>query len=142
MATTDLRAPRTAGAGRLAAVGTMLGAVVVAVLLDTVIAQIAEAAGVSGFKPLQFGSYTSLTVLGMVAATVGWAVVRRRSSRPADVLRRLVPAVLVLSFVPDVALLVGGGMGATGGGVAALLLMHVAVAAVVVAALHRVLPVR
>ena len=73
-----------------------------AIALDVTIAAIAHAAGASRtFSPLQPASYTSLTVIGMLAGTAGWAVVRAKAADPRRMLGRLVPGVLVISLVPD-----------------------------------------
>jgi hypothetical protein len=136
--------PTRTSAGR--AFGTpVLAAAVAAVgsaIADTVIALIARGAGVShGFDPLWPSSYLPLTVLGVLAGAVGWQIVRRRAGDPAAVLRWLVPAVVVLSLIPDIA--VGAGHSkadTTWGGVAALMLMHVAVAAAAVPAYQRLMP--
>ena len=142
MTTTGSARPTPVRPDAVRAVALVVGAIVVAVLLDTVISLVARAAGASDdFKPLQFPAYTGLTVIGMLAGTAGWALIRRVAAHPAGVLRRLVPTVLVVSFIPDIALLVGGEDGASVGSVLALVLMHVCVAAVLVTALRRALPV-
>jgi hypothetical protein len=89
---------------------------------------------------LQFATFTGLVVLGVLAGGVGWQIVRSRAARPDRLLRRLVPAVLAVSFLPDLALGVTGGEGATWGGVAALVGMHVVVAAAAVASYTVFLP--
>lgn len=121
----------------------VLAAIVVAIVLDIVIATLARAAGASDdFQPLDPPAYISFTVIGILVATAGWAAIRR-TRRAASTLRWLVPAVLVVSLVPDV--LVGADpssmAGANWTGVVGLMAMHVAVAAVVVAMLVRTLPV-
>ena len=86
---------------------------------------------------LQAVHYAPLTVLGVLAGTAGWAVIRRRAAQPRAVLRVVVPAVVVMSFVPDLLLLLNA---TTVGNVVALLCMHVAIAAITVPVLARVLP--
>ncbi|MGW5655542.1 DUF6069 family protein [Streptomyces humi] len=123
--------------GPLVVVGGVLAAVVAASVADTVISLIALAAGApDDFQPLKAGSYIFLTAVGTVLGALGWAVVRKVARDPEALTRRLVPAVVVVSFVPDF-LLYGSG-GAIG--VAALLLMHVAVAVVAVFAYRKVMP--
>ncbi|MFF5140078.1 DUF6069 family protein [Streptomyces sp. NPDC013157] len=117
------------------------GGVFVAILLSSAAnALIAVLAGALGapddFNPLKPSSYVFLTVLGVLAGSAGWALVRRLSRDPELVLRRLVPSVVVLSFVPD---LFEFGEGKVTG-VVALLVMHVAVAAVAVPTYRRVMP--
>lgn len=121
----------------------VLVAIVVAVVLDVVIALITLAAGASDdFQPLKPGAYVFFTVVGVLVATAGWAAIRR-TRRAASTLRWLVPTVLVISLVPDI--LVGADPSAMAGadwtGVIGLMVMHVAVAAVIVAMLIRTLPV-
>ena len=120
----------------------LVGALVAAIVVNTVIATVARALGASAnFQPLTPPAYISLTVLGFLLAVAGWAIIRAKASNPARVLRVLVPVVLVLSFIPDLGLLLSGSRpGTSGGAVAALALMHLAVAAVTVPALARALP--
>lgn len=128
-------AVRVAGGVVLAAAG--------AVAVNAIIAALAHAAGADDqFKPLTIGAFGPLSVVGVFAGALGWALVRRLARRPAAVLRRLVPVVVVLSFIPDTLLLVGDGQAGTSTlGVVALMLMHVAVATVAVPVFRRVLPV-
>ncbi|GMA86824.1 hypothetical protein GCM10025868_20740 [Angustibacter aerolatus] len=74
-------------------------------------------------------------------AAVGWYLVGRRATAPRRLLTRLVPAVLVVSLVPDVWLGVSRAIpGTTWGAVAALAAMHVVVAATAVSVLTRFAP--
>jgi len=132
-------APRTT-ALRIATGVTV--AAVAAVAANTLIALLAVAAGASAdFRPLQPGTYIGLTVVGVLAGAAGWAGVRRWSRRPAGVLRPLVPAAVLVSLLPDVALLRTDLQPHTSGlAVAALMAMHVATAAVAVPAFARALP--
>jgi len=120
----------------------ILAAAVVAVAVNALIAAIAHAFGAADeFQPLQFGAYAFLTVAGTVIAAAGWAAIRRWAGRPSAVLRWLVPAVLVVSFVPDLALLGSDAQPGTSGlAVVALIVMHINVAAVAVPAFRIVLP--
>ena len=120
----------------------VVGATVAAVALNTAIVLLSLAAGVPGdFAPLHPSSYIVLTVAGVLAGAAGWAAVRRWSPRPAAVLRRLVPAVVVVSLAPDVALLLTDLQPhTTGVGVVALMTMHLVTAAVAVPILARTLP--
>lgn len=114
---------------------------VVGILACVVIALIAEAAGApSDFQPLS--SYPTLVVIGVVAGALGWNLVRHRSADPRRALTRLVPVVLVVSFIPDVLVGVTKSFAhTTWGGVAALMIMHIAVAAAAVASYLYFLPV-
>jgi hypothetical protein len=139
MAVTSTPAARSSG---LAVAAGVLAAAVLAVAVNALIAMIAHAFGAAEeFQPLQFGSYAFLTVAGTLIAAAGWAAVRRWTRRPSAVLRWLVPAVLAVSFVPDLALLGSDAQpGTSGFAVVALIVMHVNVAAVAVPAFRRVLP--
>ncbi|MCX4763284.1 DUF6069 family protein [Streptomyces sp. NBC_01275] len=97
------------------------------------------AAGASDdFQPLWPSSYLPLTVLGVLAGAIGRQIVRGRADDPEAALRWLVPTVVTLSLVPDIAVGVeNSAPGASWGGVAALILMHLAVAAVAVPAYRR-----
>lgn len=138
--TTPSSARRAVGALAFAAVAAAVGSGVA----NTVIALTARAAGASyDFRPLWPSSYLPLTVLGVLAGAIGWQVVRRRSDRPAAVLRWLIPTVVALSLIPDVAVGVNGtDPGTSWGGVGALILMHLALAAVAVPIYRRFLPLR
>ena len=127
----------------LTTAGLLLAAIVAASVADAVIAVIARAAGASDdFEALKPPAFISLTVIGILAGAAGWAVVRRRATQPRALLRRLVPTVLVLSFIPDVTLLFDHYKAyANTAGVLGLLAMHVAVAVVAVTAYLRALPV-
>ena len=138
-AASSAAAPRTSA---LAKVGIVLGVIVAASAVNAVIAQIALALGAdSSFTPLTPGAYVFLTVIGVLLALAGWAVVRRASARPARVLRVLVPVVLLLSFIPDF-VIVPQMAGNSTTGLIALLVMHVTTAAIAVWGFARAFPVR
>lgn len=122
---------------------TVLAAAVAAVVVNAVIAALAHALGASDdFRPLQAPSYIALTVIGVLAGAAGWAAVRRWSRRPAAVLRWLVPTVVAISLLPDLALLFTDAQPNTSGlAVTALMLMHLATAAVAVPLFARTLTV-
>ena len=144
MSSTSANAPTTAtktsiGAGKIALAGIV--AAVVALVANTVVAQVALAAGASDdFTPLTPGAYGFFTVIGVVAGLVGWLVVRRRDNAAAT-LRWLVPTVLVVSLVPDVMVGFSDRAGVSWGAVAALMVMHVVVTVAAVATFSRLLPV-
>jgi hypothetical protein len=120
-------------AGRVALV--LVVATLVAIGLNTVVATIAVNAGAERFPPLTLPVYGGFTVLGLLAGWAGWRLVQRRAARPSAVLRVLVPVVVLLSFVPDVALLTQRFIpGTTTAGVLALMTMHLVVATVGVTA--------
>ena len=110
---------------------------VASLIVELIIAAIAHGAGAySDFQPLTFGGLIGPTVVGLLIAVVVWELVRRRAGDPVAVMRRLVPIVVVLSWVPDVVLGVTRRAGAshvahtTWGEVAALMVMHLFVAAI------------
>ena len=121
-----------------------VAAIVVAAVSGSVscliIASIAKAAGVPhNFEPLS--AFPALVVVGVIAGALGWNIVRRRSADPRRQLTRLLPAVLLLSFIPDI--VVGATKAlphTTWAGVAALMVMHLAVAACAVPSYRRFLP--
>lgn len=118
---------------------TIAAAAVVAIAVNSAVALGAIALSPNGTRMgLDLVAYAPLTIIGVLAGTVGWALVRRRAANARATLRKLVPAVVVLSFIPDVLLLVGGV--ADGINFAGLVVMHVVVAAVTVTAVSRALP--
>jgi hypothetical protein len=138
-ATVEPTAPRVRTVALL-----VLAAVAASALLTSLIALVARAAGAGdAFPPLQPQVYLAFAIGGTLAALGGWALVVRFVRRSARLLRVLVPVLVVLSFVPDIALLVLGFIpGTTPGAVIALMLMHLVVAAVAVLAGRRIAPAR
>lgn len=132
--------PTAAASRRPVAVAlTVLVAAVGAVIAVVVVALIAQALGApANFRQLQPATYIPLVIIGVLAGAVGWEVTARRARDPRRTLARLVPAVLLLSFIPDVLL---GVSGSAWSGVAALMVMHLAVAAVALPVYARLLPV-
>ena len=88
------------------------------------------------FPPFQ-GSVGPYTAGGIVLAGVAFALVRRFFREPARSYVRLAIAALVLSWIPDVALLVINEPGASVPAVASLMVMHTISAAIVVTLLVR-----
>jgi Family of unknown function (DUF6069) len=113
-------------------------------LATSVIAFVAHAVGVSDdFDPIAPAAYLTLAVIGVSLASLSWFAIARRTANPRTILTRLVPAVLLISFIPDLLLGVDQSEpGTTWGAVASLMLMHLAVAAITVPILARVMPVR
>jgi hypothetical protein len=122
----------------------IVGAAVAGDLASTAIAAIAHGAGVThSFAPLHFATYTALIVPAVIGGAIGWQLVRARATNPSRLLARLVPLVLLLSFVPD--LLIGATKtltATTWGGVLALMAMHIVVACAAVGSYLVFLPVR
>lgn len=139
---TTLTQPLTATSPRRTAVLTLIGAVAVAIAATAIIATVAIAVGATAFAPLMPYVFGPFAALGVLAGYLGWRIVRRAVPNPRRVLRVLVPTVLVLSFIPDVVLLLTGFIpGTTTTGAVALMLMHLTVAAIVVPASQRLAPV-
>ena len=86
------------------------------------------------FEPFQ-GTVAPYTVGGVLLAGIAYAVVRRVAHDPRRAYVRLAAAALVLSWVPDIGLLVVNDLGATVPAVGSLMVMHAAAAAITVAAL-------
>ena len=141
--TTQARSGTARFSRRTVVVLTLTAAAIVAIVANSIVAVVALAAGANpAFSPLMLDVYGPFTVLGLVAGYVGWRIVRR-SSRALELLRVLVPVLLVLSFIPDtVSLLIGFIPGTTVTGFVALMIMHPIVVAVGVPVYQRLAPVR
>ena len=114
-------------------------ALVIAVPVDLAIEAVArQAFAVSPqFEPFQ-GTVAPYTAGGLVLAGIAYAVVRRFFRDADRVYVRLAIVALVLSWIPDLALLFINEPGATVPAVASLMLMHAVAAAVVVTLLVRI----
>ena len=116
---------------------------VIAAVTNVVISAIARGPlGASDdFVPLTPGPVVMWTMLGAVIGAAGWHLIVNRSARSRTLLSALVPTVLVLSLIPDVALLVTDSVpGQTTSGVVALMVMHVVTAAIAVTAYRKAMP--
>ena len=89
------------------------------------------------FEPFQ-GTVAPYTAGGVVLAGVAFAVLQRFVRDAARVYVRVAIVTLVLSWVPDVALLLINEPGATVPAVASLMVMHAVAAAIVVTLLVRI----
>ena len=118
-------------------------ALVIAIPLDLAIEAFArQAFSVSpDFPPFQ-GSVAPYTAGGLVLAGVVYAVLRQFVRDADRVYVRLAIVTLVLSWIPDVALLFINEPGATVPAVASLMVMHTVAAAIVVTSLVRIAGVR
>lgn len=114
-------------------------ALVIAVPLDLAIEAFArQAFAVSpDFPPFQ-GSVAPYTAGGVILAGVVYAVLRRFVHDADRVYVRLSIVALVLSWIPDVALLFINEPGASVPAVASLMVMHAVAAAIVVTLLVRI----
>jgi hypothetical protein len=114
-----------------------------AAVATTAIALVARTVGADGLPALQPLVYLPFVLLGFAAMAAGWAIIRARTSRPATLLRVLVPIGTVLSLLAPAALAVWQFIpGTTLTGAIALGLMHLVVVGVAVPVLARALPVR
>jgi len=135
-------APVTARRSGALVAGGLVAAIIVAVALDAADAAIAHAAGASAaFSPLKLPVYAAFTIIGILAGAAGWSYVRTHSASPRRLLRVLVPAVLLVSFLPDLIVGASGTLpGTSWGAVAALMAMHLIVGASAVTSYLRLLP--
>ena len=118
-----------------------LWSVAAAAVATTVIAAIASGAGVSfatgSGSEIPTSGFTTLTVLFSLLGVGLATALQRRASRPRRTFLRATLALLVLSFVPDLA------SGFTADATFILILAHVAAAAIVIPALAaRLAPTR
>ncbi|WP_112266197.1 DUF6069 family protein [Lentzea terrae] len=128
-----------AGTGKVAL--GVVAAVVIASIGNAVVSYLAQALGadpkaVLGLYPQVF---VVLTALGVLIAAFAWASIRKRAKDPARTLGKLVPIVVVLSWLLDIPLFFQPGADVVG--IVALMVMHVVVAAAAVPVFRRVLPV-
>ena len=114
-------------------------ALVIAVPLNLAIEAIArQVFAVSPeFEPFQ-GTVAPYTTGGLILAGATFAVLRRFVRNAARVFVRLSIVALLLSWIPDVALLFINEPGATVPAVASLMVMHTVAAAIVVTLLVRI----
>jgi Na+/proline symporter len=140
--TTTSRAPRVAPTRRATATAIAVAAVG-SMVVNAVIAAIARGPldVSSEFQPLTAPVFLMWTLIGTVVGGLVWRAITRRSAHPAGLLRKLVPAVVLVSLVPDLLVYLDGSMpGTTGTAVWALVAMHLATAAVSVPAFQRFMP--
>ena len=128
-------APSTA---RLVVVGATL--VLAATAADVILAMVLRGAlGVpAGFSPLTFPAVATMTIAGMIGATVvfGWLAHTRPDPRAAFV--RIAIAALVLSWLPDVGIWITGVFPhTTGAGIVSLMALHPIAAGLAVGILNR-----
>jgi hypothetical protein len=133
MSPTVPHADRPVASARRTIVLTAAG-VVVAGAAASILAVVVTSLGVGeGFAPLRPAVYLPFVAVGVIAAIIGWRIIRARAANPARVLRLLVPAVLLASFIPDAILIITRFIpGTTLAAGLSLSAMHVIVAAVAV----------
>ena len=119
------------------AVATALAAVIATVINLAIEAFVRGAFAVSpDFEPYQ-GTVGPYTVGGVVLAAVAFVVVRRFARNVTATYVGLAIVALVLSWIPDVALLILRDPGATVPAVGSLMVMHALTAVIVVVLLLR-----
>jgi hypothetical protein len=119
-------------------------AAVIAIVADLIVAAVAHAAGASSqFKPLNLSTFAPLTIVGLVVAAIAWSTIRARATNPWRVLSKLIPIVVLVSFIPDIAVGVSKSQAhTTWGAVVALMVMHLAVSGAGVGTFWILLPIR
>jgi len=118
------------------AIATAIAAVA-ASAVDVTIQELARRAFAvaAEFEPFQ-GTVVPYTIGGVVLAGIAYAVLRRFVRDAQRAFLRLAIVALVLSWIPDVALLFVNEPGATVPAVGSLMVMHAAAASIVVGALR------
>jgi hypothetical protein len=108
------------------ATGTAVGASLLACLGLAHLA-IAAFPALAGYGHFTFGDYSRLTILGVLAACVGWPIVTWFTTSGRRLYLWLAIAVTVVSLAPDAWILY---LGQPAAGVATLVAMHVALAVI------------
>jgi len=135
-------ATRASASTRRTILLTAAGVVVAGAATSIVALTVTALGAADGFAPLRPAVYLPFVAVGVIATVVVWRIVRSRATNPGAVLRILVPAVLLASFVPDAILIVTRFIpGTTLVGGLSLSVMHVIVAAVAVPLAQRIAPV-
>jgi hypothetical protein len=92
----------------------------------------------AGFQPLTTPAVASLTIVGMIAATVVFAWTAQARPDPIGTFLRIATVGLILSWLPDLAIWVTAVFpGTTAAGILSLMALHVVAAACAVAILTR-----
>ena len=150
MTTTSVHAATTAAVrtqrpavtvGTAAKTGAVAG--VLAAIVNVAVSAIARGPfdASDDFVPLTPGPIVFWTIVGAIIGALGWRLIVTKKANSRALLAKLVPTVLVLSFLPDLALLATDTMpGQTTSGVLALMVMHVLTAVIVVTAYRKAMP--
>lgn len=136
-------APLAAGSTRAGARPLLIAVGVAAIPSAVIAAALSVAAGAAGVPALPQLTPPAVALfagLGSAAAVIGWNAVRGRTSNPRALLTRLVPLLLLLSFVPDVLLGVSTARDTGLAPVLTLAAMHVTTVVITVAVCLRALP--
>jgi NADH:ubiquinone oxidoreductase subunit K len=120
-------------AGLLAAVVAAIGNILVLLITDALFTV------PDSFPPFAIGPVTFFSVVGVVGATIVFALLGRFTKRPIYWFWIISIVVLLLSFIPNIVTLVGNTLPGTNvAGVVSLMIMHVVAAAAAVGILIRV----
>jgi hypothetical protein len=136
--TASAQPPARPALNRLFWVGPL--AIVAATLANVLLQQIAVAVlnPDPAFLPLTLLPPIIFTVVGVLGAVIVYALVGRFTRTPEPLFRRIALVTLVVSFIPDILMLITGfNPGTTAANVAVLLLMHVIAWAITVELLTR-----
>ena len=149
MTTTSATTSAPSTRGSAVTVGTALktgaAAGIAAAVVNVIVSAVARGAfdASDHFAPLTPGPIVLWSILGAIIGAAGWRLIVTKKADSGALLRWLVPTVLVLSFIPDVALLASDSMaGQTTAGVLALMVMHVLTAVIAVTAYRKAMPPR
>jgi hypothetical protein len=123
-----------------------LGLATVLAIVGSLVADAALAAigthlfpATKGYSHFQFADYAKLTVIGVLIACAGWAVVTRVCAAPRWLFFRLAIVVTLVLFLPDVWI---WWQGQPASGVGVLVVMHIAIALITYNLLVHLAPVR
>lgn len=108
-------------------------------VVNAVLALIGTSLGANGpgVQPLP---YISLTVIAAIGGAIGWHLINRFAPHPGRVMRWLVPTLLAVSFVPDIAIGIATGTGDGWLYAGVLMLMHVATITIAILTYRRFMP--
>src|SRR4051794_14039951 len=100
----QVKASRLWWVGPLAIVASIIANLIIRVIAVSALGASAE------FPPLSWGPPIMFTIIGVLGATVVFALVARSSKQPIALFRRIALIVLLVSLVPDVLLLTSDAM--------------------------------
>ncbi|HEX3783839.1 MAG TPA: DUF6069 family protein [Pseudonocardiaceae bacterium] len=125
--------------------GRIFGAAAVAAVAASLVDALLALIGRSVFSvPATFSQfnppfYVSLTVFGVIGASVAWAVVTRRAENPVALLRRLALIVVPVTLLADLVLIADHQPPL---GAVTLMVMHIGVGVITYMSLTRIAPPR
>lgn len=104
-------------------------AIVGSLIADALIAAAAIAIWphLKGYQHFLFTDYATLTIIGVIGASIGWPIVTRISSRPARLYGILAVLVTLVLLLPDVYIAI---QGQPVKAIVALVVMHLAIAVI------------